>query len=101
MRRRYELIKQERERVNALGKRSRTAWQPKGLLRTVVVADFPGGPVVKNSPASAGDKGSTPGPGRFYVTGGNQAHKPQLLSPCSGAHSATREAPAVRNLAPK
>ena len=93
MRRRYELVKQERERVNALGKRSRTAWQPKGLLRTVVVADFAGGPVVKNSPASAGDKGSTPGPGRFYVTGGNQAHKPQLLSPCSGAHTLQQEKP--------
>ena len=67
MRRRYELVKQERERVNALGKRSRTAWQPKGLLRTVVVADFAGGPVVKNSPASAGDMGSISGVGRFHL----------------------------------
>ena len=25
---------------------------------------FPGGPVVKNSPAGAGDAGSVPGPGR-------------------------------------
>ena len=26
--------------------------------------DFPGGAVVKNSPANAGDTGSIPGPGR-------------------------------------
>ena len=29
--------------------------------------DFPGDPVVKNSPANAGDMGSIPGPGRFHV----------------------------------
>ena len=27
--------------------------------------DFPGGPVVKNPPAKAGDMGLIPGPGRF------------------------------------
>ena len=30
--------------------------------------DFPGGPVVKNPPASAGDKGSIPGLGRSHMT---------------------------------
>ena len=35
--------------------------------------DFPGGPVVKNSPANVRDTGSIPGLGR--------AREPQLLSP--------------------
>jgi len=29
--------------------------------------DSPGGPVVKNSPATAGDTGSLPGLGRFHL----------------------------------
>ena len=29
--------------------------------------DFPGGAVVKNPPANAGDTGSSPGPGRSYM----------------------------------
>ena len=29
--------------------------------------DFPGGPVVKNTPFKAGDTGSIPGPGRYHV----------------------------------
>ena len=29
--------------------------------------DLPGGPVVKNSPANAGDMGSIPGPGRLHM----------------------------------
>ena len=33
--------------------------------------DFPGGLVVKNPPASAGDMGLIPGPGRFYMPQGN------------------------------
>jgi len=33
--------------------------------------DFPGGPVVKNPPAHAGDVGWIPGLGRFYVLWGN------------------------------
>ena len=33
--------------------------------------DFAGGPVVKNSPANAGDMGSTPGPGRSHMPWGN------------------------------
>ena len=34
---------------------------------------FPGGPVVKNLTASAGDSDSIPGPGRFRMAGGSQA----------------------------
>ena len=33
--------------------------------------DFPGGPVIKNLPAKAGDMGSIPGLGRFHIPWGN------------------------------
>ena len=33
--------------------------------------DFPGGAVVKNPPASAGDTGSSPGPGRSHMLRSN------------------------------
>ena len=33
--------------------------------------DFPGGPEVKNLPASAGDMGSSPGPASFHMPWGN------------------------------
>ena len=48
---------------------------------SVAKQDFPGGPVVKNPPANAGDPGSVPGLGRFRVQWGNQAHALQLLKP--------------------
>ena len=32
-----------------------------------LLEDFPGGPVVQNPPADAGDIGSIPGPGRFHL----------------------------------
>ena len=47
--------------------------------------DFPGGTVVKNLLANAGDTGSTPGPGRSHMPRSNKAHAPQLLSPHSRA----------------
>ena len=47
---------------------------------------FPGGPVVKNPPANAGDTGSSPGPGRSHVPQSNSACAPQLLSLRSRAH---------------
>ena len=34
---------------------------------------FPGGPVVKNLPANAGDTGSIPGLGRFHSHGGTKS----------------------------
>jgi len=46
---------------------------------------FPGGPVVKNPPANAGDTGSIPGPGRSHMPRRNYTHCPQLLSQCSRA----------------
>ena len=33
--------------------------------------DFPGGAVVKNPPAKAGDTGSSPGPGRSHMPQSN------------------------------
>ena len=43
--------------------------------------DFPGGAVVKNPPANAGDKGSSPGRGRYNMPQSNKVRAPQLLSP--------------------
>ena len=50
------------------------------------VRDFPGDPVVGNSPANAGDTGSSPDPGRSHMLQSNEAHAPQLLSLHSRAH---------------
>ena len=44
---------------------------------------FPGGTVVKNPPASAGDTGSSPGLGRSHMLQSNEARAPQLLNLCS------------------
>ena len=53
---------------------------------------FPGGAVVENLPANAGDTGSSPGLGRSHMPRSNWAREPQLLS----LRSATREATIVR-----
>ena len=42
--------------------------------------DFPGGAVVKNPPANAGDMGSIPGPGRSHMPRSTKARAPQLPS---------------------
>ena len=42
--------------------------------------DFPGGPVVKNLPANAGDTGLILDLGRSHMLQSNQAHSPQLLT---------------------
>ena len=47
----------------------------------------PGGSVVKNLPANAGDMGSIPDPGRSHMLQSNQARAPQLLSLFSRAHA--------------
>ena len=36
--------------------------------------------MVRNPPASSGDMGSSPGPGRSHMPRSNQARAPQLLS---------------------
>ena len=52
--------------------------------------DFPGGPVVKNLPANAGDMGLIPSPGRFHMPWGNSAHVPQVLKPMCSLHTAMK-----------
>ena len=37
----------------------------------VKLGDFPGGAVIKNPPANAGDTGSSPGPGRSHMPRSN------------------------------
>ena len=43
---------------------------PVGQLKPLVKG-FPGGAVVKNPPANAGDTGSSPGPGRSHILRSN------------------------------
>ena len=58
---------------------------------------FPGGAVVENPPANAGDTGSSPGPGRSHVPRSSWARAPQLLSlRVWSLCAATREAAIVR-----
>ena len=61
------------------------------------IGGFPGGTVVENLPANAGDTGLSPGLGRFHMPRSNWAREPQLLSLCVWSLcSATREAAIVR-----
>ena len=50
------------------------------MLNQELMKDFPGGPVVKNTPAKAGDMGLIPDLGRFHMPWSNEAHVLQLLS---------------------
>ena len=62
-----------------------------------VILGFPGGTVVENLPANAGDTGSSPGLGRSHVPQSNWAREPQLLSLRNWSLcSTTREAAVVR-----
>ena len=58
---------------------------------------FPGGTVVENLPANAGDTGSSPGLGRSHMPQSSWAREPQLLSlRIWSLCSTTREAAIVR-----
>ena len=48
----------------------RCIWRRKSILK-INVPGFPGGAVVKNLPANAGDTGSSPGPGRSHMPQSN------------------------------
>ena len=48
----------------------KTLWRFLKKLR-IALTDFPGGTMVKNLPANAGDMGSSPGPGRFHMPRSN------------------------------
>ena len=52
------------ERYNEIGKYLH-------LLIKINLGDFPGGTVVKNPPANAGDTGLSPGPGRSHMVRSN------------------------------
>ena len=54
--------------------------------------DFPGGSVVKNPPASAGDTDSVPDPGRYPHTLEQLSRVPQLLGLCSRMAAAEAQA---------
>ena len=67
-----------------------------------MLSGFPGGAVVKNPPANAGDTGSSPGPGGSHMPRSNQEHAPQLLSLrvwslCSATRDRAGERPAHRD----
>ena len=57
------------------------------LLSIYAPGGFPGGPVVKSSPANAGAMGSIPGPGRCDMSQSNQACAPPLVRLCSRART--------------
>ena len=50
------------------------------LLKLQNIGGFPGGAVVENLPANAGDTGSSPGLGGSHVPWSSWAREPQLLS---------------------
>ena len=50
------------------------------MFKKLSFPGFPGGAVVGNLPANAGDTGSSPGPGRSHMPWSNWARAPQLLS---------------------
>ena len=59
---------------------------------------FPGGSVVKNPPANAGDTCSIPGLGRLHMPRSNKVHAPQLLKSMRSEDCALRqEKPIHRN----
>ena len=55
-------------------------WGPGTHLSDAWGGGFPGGAVVENLPAYAGDTGSSPGLGRSHMPRSNWACEPQLLS---------------------
>ena len=67
------------------------------FLQLIKLWGFPGGAVVENLPANAGDTGSSPGLGRPHMPRSSWAREPQLLSlRIWSLCSATREATIVR-----
>ena len=71
---------------------NRTGILPFPMIKNGSVG-FPGGAAVKNLPASAGDTGSSPGPGWSHMPRSNWACAPQLLSLRSRARAPQQEKP--------
>ena len=63
-----------------------------------MITGFPGGAVVENQPANAGDTGSSPGLGGSHMPRSNWAREPQLLSLSVWSRALQREAATVRGL---
>ena len=57
------------------------------MQNEAALKDFPGGSVVRNPPANAGDVGSM-GLGRSHILWNNEAQAPHLLSPRNTATEA-------------
>ena len=67
------------------------------IFKNMQILGFPGGAVVENLPANAGDTGSSPGLGRSHMPQSGWAREPRLLSlRVWSLCSATREAARVR-----
>ena len=67
------------------------------MIKNLPARGFPGGAVVENLPANAGDTGTSPGLGRSHMPRSNRAREPQLLSlRVWSLCSATRGAAMVR-----
>ena len=88
--------------INKLGKPLQSCLPPENFvngkeLSIVHHRGFPGGAVVENLPANAGDMGSSPGLGGSHMPWSNWAREPQLLSlRIWSLCSATREAATVK-----
>ena len=80
-----------------IGKRCITHLQTSVLTKVLTTWGFPGGAVVENLPADAGDTGSSPGLGRSHMPRSSWTREPQLLSlRVWSLCSTTREAAIVR-----
>ena len=66
------------------------------FLRQTAFWHFPGGPLLKNLPAS-GDMGSIPGLGGSHMLQSNKAHAAQLLNQVPQCPCSTREAATMRS----
>ena len=58
-----------------------------GRVQSKTRREFPGGPVVKNPPANAGDTRSIPGLGRFHSHGGTKPIRCDYWAHTAGAHA--------------
>ena len=88
--------RQGREQVLSMGPRSDLVKKKSSLVKTGF-RGFPGGAVVENLPANAGDTGLSPGLGGSHMPWSNWAHELQLLSlSIWSLCSATSEAAIVR-----
>ena len=63
------MILKEKNKIGRLTLLDLKTYYKAPIIKTVW--DFPGGTVVKNLPANAGDTGSIPGAGRSHMPGSN------------------------------